>query len=213
MASPSTAHSTASVACASSPAPARRCDLAALERQPHRGVALGDERDALDGVDERRGLDRGDGRGLAGQQRAVLGELAVEQAGRRATAVALEADEAVAGARRGQRECTTSQRREGLRGVGERAGRHQRVGLERRCSRVPRELAHGQAVAVGGRERDRRSPSISMRMPVSVGRVSSRPAAIATCATAAAKVAPATVPVEPACPAAAGSPRPAGSAA
>ena len=38
-------------------------------------------------------------------------------------------------------------------------------------------------------------PSISTRMPVSVGSVSSRPAATATCATAWAKVVPATVPL------------------
>jgi len=39
--------------------------------------------------------------------------------------------------------------------------------------------------------------AISTRMPVSVGSVSSRPAAVATCATAAANVAPSIVPVEP----------------
>ena len=38
------------------------------------------------------------------------------------------------------------------------------------------------------------SPSISIRTPVSIGSVSSRPAATATCATAAANSAPATVP-------------------
>ena len=42
--------------------------------------------------------------------------------------------------------------------------------------------------------RVRRSPSISMRTPVSIGRVSSRPAAIATWATAVAKAALSTVP-------------------
>ncbi|CAM5641755.1 hypothetical protein SRIMM317S_06495 [Streptomyces rimosus subsp. rimosus] len=39
------------------------------------------------------------------------------------------------------------------------------------------------------------SPSISMRTPVSTGRVSSRPAAMATWAAAAAKTSPGTVPV------------------
>ena len=39
------------------------------------------------------------------------------------------------------------------------------------------------------------SPSISIRTPVSTGRVSSRPAAMATCAAAAAKTSPGTVPV------------------
>ena len=42
-----------------------------------------------------------------------------------------------------------------------------------------------------------RSPSISTRIPVSIGSVSSRPAAIAVCATASAKVAASTVPDAP----------------
>ena len=41
------------------------------------------------------------------------------------------------------------------------------------------------------------SPSISTRIPVSIGSVSSRPAATAVCATASANTAASTVPDEP----------------
>ena len=47
--------------------------------------------------------------------------------------------------------------REGLRGVGEGARRDERVGLEARHLRRPLQLADGEAVAVGGGERDRRA--------------------------------------------------------
>ena len=54
---------------------------AVAEGQLHRGVALGDQRDALDRLDQRGLVDRGDGLVLAREQAADLGELAVEQPG------------------------------------------------------------------------------------------------------------------------------------
>ena len=74
------------------------------EGQLDGGVALGDQRDALDRLDQRGLVDPGDGLVLVREQAADLGELAVEQPGRRtphaAGGRALEADDALAGAGR-----------------------------------------------------------------------------------------------------------------
>ena len=100
--SPSMVASIDSEACASSPEPASRVEHAVGERQLHRGVALGDQRDALDGLDQGELVDQGLGQVLGREQAADLGELAVEQPGRRTTGAAgrgaLEADDALAGA-------------------------------------------------------------------------------------------------------------------
>ena len=77
---------------------------AVAEGQLHRGVALGDQGDALDRLDQGGLVDGGDGLVLVGEQAADLGELAVEQPGRgpayAAGGRALEADDALAACRR-----------------------------------------------------------------------------------------------------------------
>src|SRR6478609_7885930 len=71
-------------------------DLTVGELQQHRGVALGDERDALDGLLEGGRLDDGLGVDARRKDRGDLGVLAVEQTGRGAALAGLETDEAVA---------------------------------------------------------------------------------------------------------------------
>src|SRR6478672_13754230 len=70
-------------------------DLAVAELQQHRGVALCDERHALDGLLERRRLDDRLGVDRGREDRGHLGVLPVEEAGGRAATARLEADEPV----------------------------------------------------------------------------------------------------------------------
>ena len=190
MSSPSRAASTARMAWASSPVPASRVSSPSAELSRTGGVALGDQRDALDRLHERRPVDPRDGGVLGREQRADLGELAVEQPGRGPSYAAAgrpskpmmpspapeAASAMVTSVAGGQR----------LGGVGEHLGRDQRDGRDVGGPGVPLELAQREPVAVGGEQGDRR-PSISIRTPVSTGSVSSRPAAMATWATALAK--------------------------
>ena len=98
-------------------------DLAVGELEQHRRVALGDERDALDGLLEGRGLDDSLGVDRGREDRGDLGVLAVEQARRRLSLAGLEADEAVAAVAEG--ELDRARGAERLGGVGELAGRDQ----------------------------------------------------------------------------------------
>ena len=101
--------------------------------------------DALDRLDERAGLHRGDGRGLGRQQRAVLGELAVEQPGRGAPTVALEAHQALAAPAPDASATTPSRTRPGpsrcrrgcARGPGRRRRSPARSGVPRRTRGRP----------------------------------------------------------------------------
>ena len=72
-------------------------DLAVGERQPHRGVALGDQRDALDGLDQRGGARRRRGSATSsGNSERTFGVVAVDQQRRGPAAAGLEADQLVA---------------------------------------------------------------------------------------------------------------------
>ena len=153
------------------------------ELQADLRAALGDEGNTLDRLDERSDLDRGHCGVLLRQQLAELRELGVQQAGGGAAAVVDDAEQPV-DADRGTRTERQLDRRswssaKRFRGLGERLCGDQDgrggVGVRRR----PLELADREPEPVGGGEHDA-LPSISTRMPVSIGRVSSLPAATAT---------------------------------
>src|SRR4029078_11483676 len=97
------------------------------ERQLDGGVALGDQRDPLDRLDQGGPVDPCHGRVLGGEQRADLGELAVQEPGGgpsyAAAGGALEADDALARAGGGERDRHLGAGGQGLGGVGEYLGR------------------------------------------------------------------------------------------
>src|SRR6476620_1465685 len=71
-------------------------DLAVGELQAYRGVALRDQGDAANGLDQRRRLDDRLGVDAGRKDRGDLGVLAVEESGRRAPLTGLEPDQPVA---------------------------------------------------------------------------------------------------------------------
>ena len=165
-------------------------DLVVAELHLHGRVALGDERDALDRLDQLGLVDLRDGEVLGGEQRADLGELAVEQPGGGAThaaqAGALEADQALAATARAERDGDLGARGQRLGRVAEHLGRTSAATdssgdcgfqVSSRCESRKRSVARRAIV----------EPSISIRTPVSTGSMSSRPAAVTAWATAWAK--------------------------
>ncbi len=95
---------------------------------------------------------------LGRQQLTELGELGVEQAGGGATAVGDDAEHALGADRRtgAERQLDRGQSvaAEGLRGLRQRAGRHQHRGRDVAGGGHPLEFADREAESVGGREDD-----------------------------------------------------------
>ena len=108
-------------------------DLALGERQPDRGVPLGDERHALGGVREGVRADDGVDRRLVREQPAHGRVVAVDEQARGLAAGGLEADQVDAGAG-GQRDGDRPGAAERLRGVGQRASPDQRDGRDVRAT-------------------------------------------------------------------------------
>jgi hypothetical protein len=86
-----------------------------------------------------------------------------------------------------------AERTERLGGIRQRPGRHQRLQVDPVLLRPPRDLPHGGAVAVGRQQGERGALQLHPDAG-SIGIVSSRPAAIATWATAWANVCDSTTP-------------------
>ena len=131
--------------------------LALGERQSHRGLALGNQGHTLDGLQEGVAVDdRLDRRGL-GEEPSHGGVVAVHEGRRRATTGGGETDER--GRARlglaGETDLDLGARGHRLGDILEDARLDQGDLLDRGVRRLPVELAHRQAVAVGRQERDR----------------------------------------------------------
>jgi len=127
--------------------------LALREREPDRGVALGDECDAPGGLDDLPRPCDGVGGGHIGEQAADGRVVTLDQLRGGAPARRLEADDLLAPLGL-QRQLDGPGLGHRLGDVGEGARPHERDLRDVGVGRRPADLLHGEPVAVGGEERD-----------------------------------------------------------
>src|SRR5699024_4745234 len=119
---------------------------------PHRGVALGDQGHALDGVDQAGGRDHGGDRGGVREQAPHRRVLAVDEGRGGASAAGLEPDQG-RGLVLGQGDLDAAAGGQGAGDLVEGAAAHQGGELGAGGGGVPGQLAQRQAVPVGGHQR------------------------------------------------------------
>ena len=133
--------------------------LAVGEGQAHGGLALGDQRHTLNGLEQRVTVDDGLDRRGFGEKAAHGGVVAVHERGGGAAALGGESDEGRGTGLRfaGQADLNLGTRGHRLGDVLENAGLDQGDLFDRGVGGFPVEFTHGQAVAVGGQQRNRRA--------------------------------------------------------